>query len=392
MKNLTEEDLHNLLLITGELRRQRISSMVEEVQQVIQVLTAEISLKDPRFHSISNSGIHSDNLKDQTELLAHWKLLLRGRRCLYPSIQVMAPSQFLVTIPLRGLCGFRQRKTRRWRYYTTSGARLLTPVMEPEKLHQWLEVEQFQKTTHHWHESDINIQGDLLPARIVSVFQGLLHRAIPTCNLSEKVSMMDSFGPSIRLRLETSVQPVEVELVPMIEVPGYWPKKARWPRFLKRWPSKDRARCIKSFGFDLLGRSNYHWQLSFLRAERLLLESMDEDGGCRMKCLRVMRQMKEDVWCPGTRPVITSQHLQMLVLWSCERRPSSKSWKDFVHCFLHLVRKLLKCSQQRFLRHYFVRRANLLKSADPNQLDELATKLTRFLQHPSVHQYTSSSC
>ncbi|KAM8977405.1 protein mab-21-like 3 isoform 3-T3 [Pelodytes ibericus] len=368
MKNLTEEDLHNLLLITGELRRQRISSMVEEVQQVIQVLTAEISLKDPRFHSISNSGIHSDNLK------------------------VMAPSQFLVTIPLRGLCGFRQRKTRRWRYYTTSGARLLTPVMEPEKLHQWLEVEQFQKTTHHWHESDINIQGDLLPARIVSVFQGLLHRAIPTCNLSEKVSMMDSFGPSIRLRLETSVQPVEVELVPMIEVPGYWPKKARWPRFLKRWPSKDRARCIKSFGFDLLGRSNYHWQLSFLRAERLLLESMDEDGGCRMKCLRVMRQMKEDVWCPGTRPVITSQHLQMLVLWSCERRPSSKSWKDFVHCFLHLVRKLLKCSQQRFLRHYFVRRANLLKSADPNQLDELATKLTRFLQHPSVHQYTSSSC
>ncbi|CAH2218621.1 Hypothetical predicted protein [Pelobates cultripes] len=99
---------------------------------------------------------------------------------------VVAPSQFLVTVPLRGLSGFRQRSTRRWRYFTPSGVRLLTPVMEPEKLHQWLEVEQFQKSTPHWHESDVNIQGDLLPARVVSVFQALLHRAISSCNLSGK--------------------------------------------------------------------------------------------------------------------------------------------------------------------------------------------------------------
>ncbi|XP_053312827.1 protein mab-21-like 3 isoform X2 [Spea bombifrons] len=372
MKNLTEEDLHGFLQLSGGPRQRRVSRAVEEVRQVVQQLTAEISARDSRFQTISNSGVHSDSLK------------------------VMAPSQFLVTVPLRGLSGFRQRSTRRWRYYTPSGVRLLTPVMEPEKMHQWLEVEQFQKSTPHWHESDVNIQGDVVPARVVSVFQGLLLRAICTCNLSDKVSVMESIGPVIRVNVETSVQPVEVELVPMIEVPGCWPKKARWPRFLKRWPSKDRAQCVKSFGFDLLARSNYHWQLSFLRAERLLLDAMDEDGGCRGKCLRVLRQMKEDVWCPGNRPVITSQHLQMVVLWACERHPGSKSWQDFVRCFLRLVRRLLKCTRQRFLRHFFVRRANLLKYADPVQLEALADTLSRFLRHPSIttaaQEGNSSAC
>lgn len=30
-----------------------------------------------------------------------------------------------------------------------------------------------------------------------------------------------------------------------------------------------------------------------------------------MKCFRVMRQMKEDVWCAGNKPVITAYHLQV---------------------------------------------------------------------------------
>ncbi|XP_075449081.1 protein mab-21-like 3 isoform X2 [Ascaphus truei] len=323
-------------------------------------------------------------------------VLLRGRWSWHPCIQVLAPSQFLVIIPLCGLTEFRQRRSRHWRYYTPSGVQLLTPVMEPEKLHQWLEVKQFQKSNPCWHESDVNIQGDLVPASVVRVFQDLLHKAIPSCNLSDRVNVLESLGPTVRVCVETSEQPVDVELVPAVEVPGCWPKKAQWPRFLKRWPSKDKAQCIKSFGFDLLARSNYHWQLSFLRAERLLLEEMDEDGGCRMKCLHAVRQMKEDMWCPGSRPVINSHHLQMVVLWACERHPSPRAWQDFRRCFLRVVRRLLKCSRQRFLHHFFIRRANLLKAADTTQLNMLADKLRRFLKNPSInydlYQGQSSGC
>ncbi|CAJ0938769.1 unnamed protein product [Ranitomeya imitator] len=276
------------------------------------------------------------------------------------------------------------------------------------------------------------------PRPYVSLHHAFCFSLFVLCNrLSlDKVSVLESTGPIIRVIVETSGQMVEVELLPMVEIPGCWPRKARWPRFFKRWPSKDRARCMKTFGFDLVARSNYHWQLSFLRVERLLLDGVDEDGGCRMKCLRVVRQLKEDVWCPGTRPVITSQHLQqalrgrhfivrhtvpavepmrpeqqsleqhgeqrggaspslkqalplatckMILLWECERNPSSKAWLDFGSCFLRLVSRLLKCSQQRFLRHYFVRRANLLKYADANQLDKLADNLSRFLQCPNLN-------
>lgn len=67
----------------------------------------------------------------------------------------------------------------------------------------------------------------------------------------------------------------------------------------------------QSFGFALLACSNYHWQQSFLQAEQVLLDQLDEDGGCRRKCFQALRQMKEDVWCPGKRPVVTSHHLQV---------------------------------------------------------------------------------
>ena len=80
----------------------------------------------------------------------------------------------------------------------------------------------------------------------------------------------------------------------------------------------------QSFGFSLLACSSYHWQLSFLRAEQVLLEQLDEDGGCRRKCFQALRQMKEDVWCPGTRPVITSYHLQ--VRGRPQRRGAGAGW------------------------------------------------------------------
>ena len=82
----------------------------------------------------------------------------------------------------------------------------------------------------------------------------------------------------------------------------------------------------QSFGFSLLACSNYHWQLSFLRAEQVLLEQLDEDGGCRRKCFQALRQMKEDVWCPGKRPVITSHHLQVSARPGIEAQGGCSWW------------------------------------------------------------------
>ncbi|KAF6075176.1 mab-21 like 3 [Phyllostomus discolor] len=184
--------------------------------------------------------------------------------------------------------------------------------------------------------------------------------------------------------METSSGPVEIELAPAVEIPTAWSKKARWPRCLTRWPSPERVKCIKSFGFALLARLNYHWQLSFSLAERVLLEQLDEDGGCRRQCFRALRQLKEDVWCPGHRPVLTSHHLQTVLFWTCEKYPHSKDWQVFSKGLLRLAKKLHRCVSQRFLKHFFVQRCNLLQHADAAELDAVAQKLAFFLKDPQI--------
>ncbi|XP_063250147.1 protein mab-21-like 3 isoform X2 [Prinia subflava] len=396
MKPFTDEDVEIYIQSKVERRHYLVSKAVEEVQKIIQQLTAEISYKAVRFQAISNSGIHNENIK------------------------VLAPSQFLITVPLRGLTGYRECQVRHWRYYTVNGAKLLSSVRDPEELHQWLEVEQFSKSLQQWHEEDVNIEGDLVPAKVLIVFRELVEKSIVSCNLSSKVTVLESFSSVVRVAVETSESQVEVELVPAVEIPTCWPEKARWPRCLKRWPSQEKVQCIKSLGFDLLARSNYHWQLCFSRAEHILMEGLDEDGGCRMKCFRVMRQMKEDVWCAGNKPVITAYHLQVgitliptysrgiccsgfrparseccgvnqccicvtsktVLFWTCEKYPRTKDWRCFPEAFLRLVQKLHKCVSQHFLKHYFLKNTNLLKYANTSDLDLVASKLAVFLENP----------
>ncbi|XP_054420674.1 protein mab-21-like 3 [Pteronotus mesoamericanus] len=359
MKSLVAENLEECLLGKVDLRRQQVSQAVEEVQKVIYCLTTKISSQDVRFQAVPYSFTYNENIK------------------------VLAPSQFLVTVPVRGLAGYREAREQRWRYYTLQGARLPCPLRDPDGLQQWLEVQQFMKSLWQWHEADVNIEGDIVPAKVLQVFRTLVENAIEACHLSGKVSVLKN-STAVWVAMETAGGQVEIELAPGVEIPTAWSKKARWPRCLTRWPSPERVKCIKSFGFTLLARSNYHWQLSFLQAEQVLLEQMDEDGGCRRKCFQALRQMKEDVWCPGKRPVLTSYHLQTVLFWTCEKYPHSKDWQVFSKGFLRLARKLHRCVSQHFLKHFFVRSSNLLQHASAAELDAVAQKLAFFLKDPQI--------
>ncbi|XP_045139636.1 protein mab-21-like 3 [Echinops telfairi] len=343
-----------------DLRQQLISQTVEEVKKVVHCLSKEISQQDVRFQAVPFSDTYDGN------------------------IQVLTPTHFLITVPVRGLAGYRETKEQRWRYYTLQGTRLPTPVRSPEDLQQWLQVEQFMKSLWQWHGDDVNIEGDIVPARVLQVFQKLVENAVRTCHLPGQVSLLESCGAAVWVAVETAACQVELELVPSVEIPTTWSAKGQWPRCLRRWPSMETVECIKSLGFDLLARPSYHWQLDFCRAEQALLELLDEDGGCRGKCFQLLLQMKEEVWCPGKKPVLTSHHLQTVLFWTCEKYPHAKDWQVFSKSFLRLVRKLHKCVSQHFLKHYFVRKSNLLRYANWTDLDVLATKLATFLKNPQV--------
>lgn len=80
--------------------------------------------------------------------------------------------------------GYKVRRTRQWRYYTLSGSRLLSPVREPEKLYQWLELESFVNPSQEWQDTCMTIEGDIVPAKVVNIFKKHLETSIKTCGLT----------------------------------------------------------------------------------------------------------------------------------------------------------------------------------------------------------------
>lgn len=64
------------------------------------------------------------------------------------------------------------------------GAKLTCPLRDPEGLQQWLETEMFMKTLWQWHKADVNIEGDIVPAKVLQVFRTLVENAVRTCHLS----------------------------------------------------------------------------------------------------------------------------------------------------------------------------------------------------------------
>ncbi|XP_071381893.1 protein mab-21-like 3 [Centroberyx affinis] len=385
MPNFTEEDLDHYLQNKVDLRHRTVCRRVQELLAVVKELTAEVSHRDGRFLSIALTGVNNENIKDQPTMITKWAALLRGRCSFNPAIQVLTPTLVLVSVPLRGLLGYHEHVTRQWRYYSLSGSHLPSPVREPEELHQWLELESFTSPTQDWQNPSVCMEGDIVPAKVISLFRVSLENAIKTCSLTGKVSVLESVGAVVRVAIETSEGVIEAELVPTVELINYWPKKARWPRLLQRWPTSERARSIKSFGFNLMATSNYHWLLSFSRAEQALLGGVDEDGGCRRKCYRIVRQLKEDIWCTNNKPVITAFHLQTLLFWCCEKFPCSRDWRCVQECVLRVARKLHKCVSQRYLRHYFIRSHNLLKYSNTTELDRTAQKISDFIANPSLY-------
>ncbi|KAM3861934.1 LOW QUALITY PROTEIN: protein mab-21-like 3 [Diretmus argenteus] len=226
-----------------------------------------------------------------------------------------------------------QDTLKRNRYYSLSGSHLPSPVREPEELHQWLES--FASPAQDWQHGRY---------------------------VQRKVSILESMGMVVWVAIEMSEGVMEAELVPTVELINCW------PRPLQRWPIPERARSIKSFGFNLMATSNYHWLLCFSRAEQALLGGVGEDGGCRRKCYRVVRQLKEDIWCADNKPVITVFHLQTLSFWRCVQE-----------CVL--LRVARNCVSQRYLCRYFVRNHNLLKFSNATA----AQRISDVIANPSLY-------
>ncbi|XP_055734016.1 protein mab-21-like 3 [Salvelinus fontinalis] len=99
--------------------------------------------------------------------------------------------------------------------------------------------------------------------------------------------------------IETVEGVMEAELVPTVELINYYQKKAHWPHLLQRWPTTERAHCIKvSWESCLLTPTSLHLKDSQTMRNKILRsdETKIEHFGLNAK---------HHVWRkPGTIPTV----------------------------------------------------------------------------------------
>jgi len=104
------------------------------------------------------------------------------------------------------------------------------------------------------------------------------------------------------------------------------------------------------------------------QAESLLLA-----GGCRRRCLRVLKTLRDRHLDLSGCPV-DNYHIRTLVLYECEKHPLDADWDEA--CLGDRVNgvllQLISCLQNRRCPHYFIPGLDLFKSRSASALDAAA--------------------
>lgn len=121
-------------------------------------------------------------------------------------------------------------------------------------------------------------------------------------------------GPSVTLRIKHDDLPFEVsvDLVPGIEARVPFESWTSWPRRTARWPSGSKVRSILSAGISVVAKKDLKWTLSFAESEKKLMSKIDASNGVRRKCHRIMKSLRDELWCPGgMKQVLNSYDLKV---------------------------------------------------------------------------------
>lgn len=203
-----------------------------------------------------------------------------------------------------------------------------------------------------------------------------------------------------------------VQITPAFKCSGVWPRSAaHWPIPHTPWPHPGLVADVKTEGFDLLSKETPAmtgkqsamegdaWVLSFIEAENRLLV-----GGCRRKCLSILKTLRDrhlDIPAnPVTtyimkvcttqngftirgsymrRPTCLSTHWQTLLLYECEKHPREMEWDE--SCLGDRINgillQLISCLQCRRCPHYFLPALDLFRGKPPAALETAAKQTWR---------------
>ena len=327
-----------------QLRKATISKAVREVCKMVQEVLKEVEVQEPRF------------ISSLTEINGH-----------YEGLRVISPTEFEVVLYLNQMGVFN---------FVDDGA---VPGCAVLKLSDGR-----KRSMSLWVEF-ITASGYLSARKIRSRFQTLVAQAVDKCSFQESLKMVTD-TTEVRLRVRDRYF---VQITPAFKCAGIWPRSAaHWPPLHLPWPNANLVAEVKTEGLDLLSKESLYardkqsstegdaWVISFHQAEEMLLL-----GGCRQKCLSVLKTLRDKhLDLPG-HPV-ENYHLKTLVLYECEKHPREMEWDEtsLGDRINGILLQLISCLQNRRCHHYFLPSLDLFKGKSPSTLDTAAKQAWRILR------------
>lgn len=322
-------------------RKLGISKSIRDVCKIVQDVLREVEAQEPRFISTL--------------------VECNGR---YDGLEVITPSEFEIVLYLNqmGVLNFVDDGS------IPGCAVLKLSDGRKRSMSLWVEF--------------ITASGYLSARKIRSRFQTLVAQACDKCAYRDSVKMIpDTTEVKLRIRERYVVQ-----ITPSFKCTGIWPRSAaHWPIPHIPWPHPNLVAEVKTEGFDLLSKESIAmqgkqsamegdaWVMSFTEVESRLLF-----GGCRRKCLSILKTLRDrHLDLPGNP--VTNYHIKTLVLYECEKHPQDAEWED--SCLGDRINgillQLISCLQCRRCPHYFLPHLDLFKGKAPSALENAARQVWR---------------
>ncbi|XP_076343708.1 putative nucleotidyltransferase MAB21L1 [Tachypleus tridentatus] len=322
-------------------RKVAVAKTVKDVCKVVQDVLKEVEVQEPRFISSLNE--------------------CNSR---FDGLEVLSPTEFQVILYLNQMGVFN---------FVDDGSLPGCAVLKlsdgrKRSMSLWVEF--------------ITASGYLSARKIRSRFQTLVAQACDKSNYRDEVKMVaDTTEVKLRIRERYVVQ-----ITPAFRCSGLWPRSAaHWPNPHIPWPTPNLVAEVKAEGFDLLSKDCIFlqgkqssmegdaWLLHFMEAEKTLLS-----GGCRKKCLSILKTMRDrHLDLPGNP--VTSYHLKTLLLYECEKHPRELEWDEAClgDRLNGILLQMISCLQCRRCPHYFLPQLDLFKGKSPSSLENAAKQCWR---------------
>ena len=160
------------------------------------------------------------------------------------------------------------------------------------------------------------------------------------CTISDVILNRKTHGPAFTLEVpfpesrDPDMTSISIDLSPQLPIKSQFAPFIGWPRAGAKWPSREKVEAIRAIGINATAKRPMEWMRCYAACEKELMNNIDSDGGCRKKCHRIMKAVREEFWCKTTKPAISSFILKVKTRQNKKQKKSMLYYGNLSPIFL----------------------------------------------------------